>query len=154
MCSISTWFSLQILNFCWWRDNGSSTNRQNVQMYIIVKARCLHSLTLIHNQSFKIKVKTIKNFSTLSWDIYLENFATKFIKVSWWPLWVGHHRNFHNSSFVKNYYLNLNFFFKYCRVLSLKQKKSLTEDASHLKIDWHSKSQQKKLKKERKENEK
>ena len=32
------------------------------------------------------------------------------IKVSWWTLYVGDPRNFRNSFFVKNYYLNLNFF--------------------------------------------
>ena len=50
-------------------------------------------------------------------------------------------RNFHNSFFVENYDLNLNFF-KCCRVLSLKTKANIL-DASHLKIAWHSKRQKK-----------
>ena len=59
--------------------------------------------------------------------------------------------------FVKNYYLNmnffpsnlnLNFFFKYCRLLFLKTK-NLKIDASHLKIAWYSKRQKKNSKKEK-----
>ena len=44
-------------------------------------------------------------------------------------LGVGDPRNFHNSYFVENFYLNLNvFFFKYCQVLStLKTKRIFIE---------------------------
>ena len=42
--------------------------------------------------------------------IYQEKLSAKFNKVSWWALLVGDPRNFHNSFFVKNYYLNLSLF--------------------------------------------
>ena len=60
--------------------------------------------------------------------------ATKFNKVSCRALLVGDTRNFHNSFFVKNYYLNLK--------LSLKTKKN-QKDESRLKIAWHSTRQMK-----------
>ena len=52
----------------------------------------------------------LKKFSTLFLSIYQEKLATKFNTVSWCALWVGDPVNFHNSFFVKNYYLNLNLF--------------------------------------------
>ena len=52
----------------------------------------------------------LKKFSTLFLSIYQEKLATKFNTVSRCALWVGDPVNFHNSFFVKNYYLNLNLF--------------------------------------------
>ena len=92
----STWSNLQIMKS--WVLKKSS---------IIVKTRCFHGLSLIHNQNFRIKIKTIKKFSNsahYSWE-----FSTKFSQVSWWVLWVKHPRNLPDNFFVKNYYLNLNF---------------------------------------------
>ena len=56
-------------------------------------------LPLIHDQHWKSSAHYF-------WDFYQEKLATKFNKMSWWALWVGDPRNFHNSFFVKNY-LNL-----------------------------------------------
>ena len=92
----STWFNLQIMKF--WVLRKSS---------IIVKTRCFHGLSLIHNQNFRIKIKTIKKFSNSAH--YSLEFSTKFSQVSWWVLWVKHPRNLPDSFFVKNCYLNLNF---------------------------------------------
>ena len=60
---------------------------------------------------------------TINSQSKLEEFSTQFLrhlprktryeifrKVSWWNLWIRDTRNFHNSFFVKNYYLNLNSF--------------------------------------------
>ena len=76
-------------------------------------------LPLIHNQH-------LKNSAHCSWDIYQEKVAGKFNKVSWWALWVGDPRNFQSNFFVKNYYFQLNSFFKYCSMFFLKTKKQAT----------------------------
>ena len=48
----------------------------------------------------------LEKFSTLFLR-YLPRKTTKLKKVSWWNLWIGDTRKFHNSFFIKNYYLNL-----------------------------------------------
>ena len=83
------------------------------------------------------------------WNIYLEKLSRKFNKISWWTLSVGDPQSFHNSPYVKSYYLNLNFsqvrqsaLFK-----SKKKKIFLNKGVRHLKIAWHNKWQNKILKK-------
>ena len=66
------------------------------------KNQMFYGLPLIHNQYWK-------NSAHYSWHIYQEKLAMKFNKVLWCALWIGDPGNFHNF-FVKNYYLNLNFF--------------------------------------------
>ena len=100
-------------------------------MCIIVKTKGFYDFT-INSQS------KLKTFSTLFLRHLLrkEKLAKNFNKVSWWALSLLDLRNFHSSFYVKNYYLI--FFFKYCRVLSLKTKKNLLQkDTSHLKIIWY-----------------
>ena len=78
--------------------------------------------------------------------------ATKFNKVSWWALWAGDPRNFHNSFLIKNYD-----FASTADCSPEKRKQNLlTKDANHLKIAWHGKRQKNTLKKEKrkKKNEK
>ena len=86
--------------------------------------------------------------------IQQEKLDTRFNKVSWWALWIGDPRNFHNVFFVKNFYLNLNFFqvlhgalLKQTNKQTNKQanKQKSEKDASHLKIAWHSKRQKNKI---------
>ena len=60
-------------------------------------------LSLIQNQN-------LKNYAHYYWDTYHKNVATRFNKVICWAVWIGDPRNFHNSFFVKNYYLKLIFF--------------------------------------------
>ena len=85
------------------------------------------------------------------WNIYLEKLSRKFNKISWWTLSVGDPESFHNSPYVKSYYLNLNFsqvrqsaLFK-----SKKKKIFLNKGVRHLKIAWHNKWQNKILKKKK-----
>ena len=67
----------------------------------------------------------------------ISTYKNLILKVSWWALWIEDPINFYKSFFVKNYNLNLNFFFKHSRVLSLNEiKYLLKKDASHLKIAW------------------
>ena len=99
-------------------------------MCVIIKARCFYGLPLLHNQNYKNSVH-------YSWEIYQEKLATKFNKVSWWVLWIGDPINFHNSFFVKNYYLNLNFFQALQSALLKNETKNLLKkDASQIKIAW------------------
>ena len=73
--------------------------------------------------------------------------ATKFNKVSWWNLWIWDPRNFHNSFFVKNDYLNLNFS-KHSKSALFKSetKNLLKKNASQLKIAWQLSKQEEKSK--------
>ena len=87
-------------------------------------------MPLVHNQNEK-------NWVHYSWDIYEEK-----------ALWVGDYRNFNNNFVVKTNHLNLKFFLKYCRVLSLNTKnKIFKKDTIHVKIAWHSKREKKKIEK-------
>ena len=82
-----------------------------------------------------------------SWDIYQEKLATKFNNVSWRVFWVGDPRKFHESFFVKNYYLNLNFFQALqSALLKNKIKSLLKKGASHLKISWQLTSREAEIK--------
>ena len=77
-----------------------------------------------------------------------KNFATKFSGFMAGYLSWRSYRNFHNSFFIKNYYLNLNFFSSTAECSPLKQKKSKKKKhASHLKIAWYSKRQKKNIEK-------
>ena len=102
-------------------------------LYVLV---CHPYATRMH--SYVIRMSLVCGFTmNHSWDIYQEKLATKFSKVTWWALWIGHPRNFCNSLFVKNYYLNLTFFQALqSAVLKNEIKNFLKEDASHLKIAW------------------
>ena len=72
-----------------------------------------------------------------------------------WTLWAGDPKNLHNSFFVKNFYLHLNFFEVLQIALLKKEKKNFSKkDSSHLKIAWHSQIQKKSIEKKRKKNEK
>ena len=98
-------------------------------------------LQLIINQNEKSPTRYL-------WDIYQEKPATKFSKVSWWVLLFEDPRNFQNSFFVKNHYLNLLFFQVLQSALLTQRKKNLLkEDTSYLKIGWHSKRQRKTIEK-------
>ena len=97
-------------------------------------------LQLIHRQNRN-------NSANYSWGIHQQKFGTKLYMISWWILWVGEFRNFYDSDFVKNYCLNLIYFYK---ALSVKCSKNEggnlhMKDTSHLKIAWHSKRQKKKI---------
>ena len=61
------------------------------------------------------------------------------------PLWAGDPKNLHNSFFVKNFYLDLNFF-EVLQIALLKNEKK-KKDANHLKIAWHSQIQKKSIEK-------
>ena len=104
-------------------------------------------MRVIVNSKLKLKSK-LKYSVHYSWDIYQEKLATKFNSVSLWAYWIGDSRNFHNRLFLKNYYLNLNFFeVLQSATLLKKEKKSSQKDASHQKIAWISKRQKKNIKK-------
>ena len=118
MCSLVTWFNLQILNFCQCRQIVSQTDREKTQMCVFVKIRCFYSF-IINSPS------KLKKFSTLFSDIYQEKLATKYNKVSWWALFFGDPRNSHSSFFVKGCYLNSISFQALQSALSLKTKKNL-----------------------------
>ena len=111
-------------------------------MCVTITTRCFYGLPLIHNQNHK-------SSAHYSWNIYQEKLAKKFNKVPRWTLWIGDPGNFCKSFFVKNYYLNFNFFFKHCRVLSLKNETKilLKKDASQLKREEKEKNKNKKLEK-------
>ena len=56
---------------------------------------------------------------TINWQLNLKKFSTLFLRylprktrysTRWWALWIRDPRNFYNSFFVKNYYVNLIFF--------------------------------------------
>ena len=66
--------------------------------------------------------KTKKNIQEK--PAYQEKPATKSNKVLWWTLWARDPRNFHNSVFVKDCYLNLNFFQVLQSVLLKNERKS------------------------------
>ena len=104
-------------------------------MCVIVKTRCFYSFTF---QNQKIQHTITK-----------KNWLLNSLKVSWCTIWVGDTRNFHNSFFVKNYYLKLSFFqVLQSALLKNKTKKNLlTKDTSYLKIAWHSKRQKKNIEK-------
>ena len=74
----------------------------------------------------------LKTFSTLFLRYLSRNSCSKFGKVLWWSLWIEVRRNFLNSSFVKNFFLNLNLF----QALQSEMKNLLKEDASCLNIAW------------------
>ena len=79
----------------------------------------------------------LKKFSTLFLRYLPRKLSTKFNKISCWTLWIGDPRNFHNSFFVKNYYLNLNFFQALQSALLKNETKNLLKkDANQLKIAW------------------
>ena len=99
--------------------------------------RVIIFLPLIYNQNQKIHY---------SWGIYQENLASKFNKVSWLAVCVANPISFQNSFFVKNYYLNLNFF-KNCRVLSLKTKKKFSKKRQMKNIEKREKKNKKKTRK-------
>ena len=75
----------------------------------------------------------LKKFSTLFLRYLPRKLATKFSKVSWWALWAGDPRNFHNSYLIKNCYLS---FFQVLQsaLLKMEQKNLLKKDGSQLKI--------------------
>ena len=104
-------------------------------MCVIVKTRCFYSFTF---QNQKIQHTITK-----------KNWLLNSLKVSWCTIWVGDTRNFHNSFFVKNYYLKLSFFQVLQSALLKKKKKKnlLRKDTSYLKIAWHSKRQKKNIEK-------
>ena len=65
-----------------------------------------------------------------------------------WTLWAGDPKNLHNSFFVKNFYLDLNFFEVLQIALLKNEKKNFSKkDASHLKTAWHSEIQKKSIEK-------
>ena len=113
-----------------------------MQIYFIVKTRCFLILLLIHYQNQK-------KLAHYSWDIYQENLATKFSKVSWWALWVEDPRNFRNSFFVKTIVWTWFFFQVLQNALLQNEKKSIKKDESNLKVDWHCKRKKKKIEKEK-----
>ena len=78
------------------RDTLIKTHQANVQMGVILKTRCFYSFSIIS------EIITKKNEAYYSWVIYHKKFAAKFSEVSWWDLWVGDPRNFHNSTLLKN----------------------------------------------------
>ena len=98
-------------------------------------------LPLIHNQN-------LKKSAHYSWDIFQEKLAVK-CKVLWLALWVGDPGNFDTSFFVKNYYLNLNFFQALQSTLLKNGEKKFAKmlDANHLKVAWHSEKQKKNIEK-------
>ena len=132
MCSLVTWFNLQIMNFCWWRNRESYIDRANMQMWVFLKARWFYSFTINSHPK-------LKNSAHYFWDIYQEKLTTKFNKVVWWALWVEGPRNFYNSFFVKNYEFWI--FFQVMQSILLKNEKKnlLKKDTNHIKIVWHSK---------------
>ena len=117
-----------------------------MQMCVIVKVRCFIAFS-INSQS------KLKKFSTL----FVRQLPRKTrYEISWWTLWVGDPRNFHNSFFAESYYLNSNFFQEWQSALLKNEKKNLKKDASQLKIAWHSKrhveKRERKTKNEKKSN--
>ena len=82
-------------------------------MCVFVKIRFFYNFT-ITSQSKPKKIQL-----TITWD--QEKLATKFLKVSCWALLFVDRRNFQNSFFVKNYYLNI--FLSTAEVLSLTTEK-------------------------------
>ena len=62
-----------------------------------------------------------------------------------WTLWAGDPKNLHTSFFVKNFYLDLNFF-EVLQIALLKNEKK-KKDANHHKIAWHSQIQKKSIEK-------
>ena len=83
-------------------------------MCVIVKARCFYDLLLIHNQNQKNQCSIL--------DISTKKKSLQNLMISWWIFWIGYLRMFYKSFFVKNFYLDLIFFLKHCRVLYLKTR--------------------------------
>ena len=101
---------------------------------------------LIHNQNWK-------NSARYSSGIYQEKLATKSSKVSCF-LWVRDPWNFRNSFFVKDFYLNLNYFRVLQTALLKNEKKNLLiKDGCHLKSYFTNREAEGKHWKTRKENE-
>ena len=113
-------------------------------MCVTVKSRCYCSFTI--NSQLKLK-----KFSTT----FLRHLPIKaryeiqqgFMVGSC----VGDPRNFHNSFFDKNYYLNLNFFQVLQSALLKNPKILVKKDTSHLKIAWHGNRQKKSIEKRKRE---
>ena len=100
------------------------------EMRVSSKTVVLFTSPLIHNQDFKIKIKTIKKFSTLFLR-HLPKTCYKISKFSWWAFWLGDPRNFRNSYFVKLLFeLEL---FASTGECSSKYENNLKKDANHQK---------------------
>ena len=106
MCSLSTWFSLQILKFCMMISVNEDTTslkqmKQMCKMYAIIKTKCCYIFLLTK----KIELTILETFNKKNSLQNLTRFHVGFF-------------------FVKNHYLNL-IFFKYCGILSLKTIKRI-----------------------------
>ena len=96
-------------------------------MWVIIKTRCFHSLPLIHNQNFEIKIKAVK--------IQHAIFETFTKKSSLWNLSMFHDGPFEleileifTTAFLLETLIWTWIFFKYFRVLSWKTKEKQTEE--------------------------
>ena len=117
-------------------EDTSSLNRSS--KYVNARYRKLKT---------KTKIKT-KNIQSTILGTFIKKNSPQNLSVSLWAYWIGDSRNFHNRLFLKNYYLNLNFFeVLQSATLLKKEKKSSQKDASHQKIAWISKRQKKNIKK-------
>ena len=85
MCSLFTWFNLQILLMKTHRVLNRLRKCTNVRENLV--------FSWFYNQNSK-------NSAHYSWDIYQGNLDAIFNMVSWWVLWVGTPIIFHNSFFV------------------------------------------------------
>ena len=100
-----------------------------------------NQMLLIHNQNKKIQHTILETFT--------KKIATKF-KVAWWVLWIVDPRNFLNSFFNKNYYLNLNFFLSFAECSPQKWNKKWSQKvASHIKLFDIARDRRETLKKEK-----
>ena len=94
-------------------------------MCVNVKTWCFYSFTIN-------SLSTVKKLATL----FLRHLSRKTrYKIS---------QDFMVGSLSWRFYKFLQY---YCTVLSLKKKKNLKKDASHLKVDWHNKRQKKNIEK-------
>ena len=121
-------------------NENTSSLKQIEQMGKCALNKYFYNLT-INSQS------KLKKFSTL----FLKDLPGKthyeIYKVSSSALWVGYPSNFHDSFFIKNYYLNLIF------LSTIAECSNLKKNVSHLKLARYCKRQKKNTKKrERKTN--
>ena len=120
-------------NFHWYVFPMHLAQCPNTEFLLMNTLRVLDRSSKCANNRYRKKQVSLQ--FTINSKSKLKNFSTLFLrhlprKIRYeiehgfmWVLWEKNARNFRNNFVVKSYYLNFNFYFKCCRVLSLKSKK-------------------------------
>ena len=133
MCSLSLG---SICKYWVFVNVDTSSLKQIEQMHGIVKAKCFYSFII--NSQPKLKKITL---------LFWRHLPRKTRHDPWCSIWVGDFRNFHNSFFIKNYYLNSTFFSSTAECYSPQSRKKnlLKNNTSHLTVVSHSNRQKKNI---------